>query len=237
MLQAQKKERVLMVGNSFTFYYNLPTTIQLFAQNRGLDWKIHQSTAGGASLKQHWYGEKKLLTKRKLKRKKYTTFIIQEHSTLPLKSIDSTSKYLNLLLSKTHSKVKHYLYATWSYPNIIGSKKRPSFDSYSIENALKNIPVITPVELLPVGRAFDLFHQRFPLTTLFTTDLKHPNPVGSYLAACVIFGKISGQSTQGLPRRMAEKEKRGKKIYYFIVEKEAALRCQQIADEVLFGTD
>ena len=49
-----KEERILMVGNSFTFYYNLPITIEQFAKTKGLKWKINQSTASGATFKQHW---------------------------------------------------------------------------------------------------------------------------------------------------------------------------------------
>ena len=38
-----------MVGNSFTFYYNLPMTIEQFAKSRQLDWRVEQSTASGAT--------------------------------------------------------------------------------------------------------------------------------------------------------------------------------------------
>ena len=59
-----------MVGNSFTFYYNLPMTIQQFAVSKGLNWEVHQSTASGATLKQHWNNEKGLKTRKLVKRKK-----------------------------------------------------------------------------------------------------------------------------------------------------------------------
>lgn len=224
-----------MVGNSFTFYYNLPMTIEQFAKSRQLDWRVEQSTASGATLKQHWNSDKGLKTTKKIQRKKYTRLIFQEHSSYPLIALDSTAKYLNKLYSKTTPKSQKYLYATWSYPKILKDPNAAPPKSVAIENALQAIKPSETVELLPVGRAFDLFRSRFPEQTLFTSDTKHPNSIGSYLAACVIFGKISGKSTLGLLRRFSSKNVKGKEIYYFIVEKKMAKQCQEIADEVLFG--
>ena len=83
---------------------------------------------------------------------------------------------------------------------------------------MRIIKPTSDTSILPVGRAFDLFQARFPNQTLFTSDNKHPNPIGSYLAACVIFSQISGLSSKGLVRRIASKTKKGK-VFSFIVEK------------------
>ena len=222
-----------MVGNSFTFYYNLPMTLELMAQDKGLPWVVHQSTAGGATLKQHWLGEKKLKTKKKLRQKKFDRIIFQEHSRYPLIAIDTTEKYLRKMVDFSSQKAKKYVYATWSYPKIL-MDQRPNVPSVEIEEAYASFTSSSGT-ILPVGRAFDLFREMYPQQRLLTSDNKHPNPVGSYLAACVIFSQLSGLSAQGLPRRKAEKIKRGKEIYYFIVEKAVALQCQKIADQVVFG--
>ena len=232
-VHCQEKERILMVGNSFTFYYNLPMTLELMGKEKGLDWKVHQSTAGGATLKQHWEGEKALKTRKKIKRSKYTQIIFQEHSTYPLKAIDSTQKYLNKLFKASNQNAQKNLYATWSYPGILGESKVPESKSNAIEKALNSIKPTINTEILPVGRAFDLFQLKYPKTSLFTSDSKHPNPIGSYLVACVIFSSISKQSSKGLARRVASKSKKGKQVYYYIVEREMAKKCQQIADEIL----
>lgn len=223
-----------MVGNSFTFYYNLPMTIQQFAVSKGLNWEVHQSTASGATLKQHWNNEKGLKTRKLVKRKKYDHIIFQEHSVYPIQLIDTTQKYLNKIVDLTWERNKKYLYATWVYPNILREKVPPS-SSKVIENALRIIKPTSDTSILPVGRAFDLFQARFPNQTLFTSDNKHPNPIGSYLAACVIFSQISGLSSKGLVRRIASKTKKGKSIFYFIVEKKMAKECQSIADEIVFN--
>ena len=58
-----KKEEILFVGNSFTYFWNLPSIVEKMAGERGLNWNVTQSTASGATLKQHWYEEKSLSTK------------------------------------------------------------------------------------------------------------------------------------------------------------------------------
>ena len=233
-VNAQKKEHILMVGNSFTFYYNLPITIEELAKSKGLHWEIHQSTASGATLKQHWNSEKGLKTLKKLKRKKYQHIILQEHSTSPVTALDSTQKYLNKIIDLTSPAAQKYLYATWKYPKMKtdnGTLK----SSIPIEKALRSIRSSSKISILPVGRAFDLFQKRYPNQSLFTSDQKHPNPIGSYLAACVIFSQVSGMSSKGFKRRISTKYKKQKEIFFFIVEKQVALQCQAIADEIVFG--
>ena len=119
-----------------------------------------------------------------------TRLIFQEHRSYPLIALDSTAKYLNNPTVKQLQNQK-YLYAT----ELSKILKTPMLLRLSLpENALQAIKPSETVELLPVGRAFDLFRSRFPEQTLLL-DTKHPNSIGSYLAACVIFGKISGKST------------------------------------------
>lgn len=228
------QEKILMVGNSFTFYYNLPSTIELMARAKGLNWDVSQSTAGGATLKEHWFGKKELETKTLLSQNQYTKIIFQDQSTYPMVAIDTTKKYLGMLRTLIKQPTVQHVYATWTYPNI------PSFSkgeiSYqTIEQALINRGGVRPDELIKVGRAFDLFQERYPTYPLLTDDQKHPNPNGSYLAACVFFATLSEQSTLGLPHREEGFDSFGKKIFYFMIEEETALLCQKIADEVVFG--
>ena len=122
-------------------------------------------------LKQHWNSDKGLKTTKKILRKKYTRLIFQEHSSYPLIALDSTAKYLNKLYSKTTPKSQKYLYATWSYPKILKDPNAAPPKSVAIENALQAIKPSETLELLPVGRAFDLFRSRFPEQTLFTLIL------------------------------------------------------------------
>ena len=46
-------------------------TIEQFSKYKGLNWEVHQSTAGGASFKHHWNSEKGLSSIRKIKNNTY----------------------------------------------------------------------------------------------------------------------------------------------------------------------
>mgnify|MGYP001176046825 FL=1 len=228
------QEKILMVGNSFTFYYNLPNTIELMAKAKGLNWEVNQSSAGGVTLKEHWLGEKELKTKALLSQNQYTKVVFQDKSTYPLIAIDTTKKYLGLLRTLIKQPTAQYVYSTWAYPNI-SSPAKGKITSQTIEKALKSMLGVRPNELILVGRAFDLFQERYPKYPLLTDDQKHPNPNGSYLAACIFFASFSELSTLGLPHREEGFDQFGKKIFYFIIEEEIALLCQKIADEVVLG--
>ena len=75
---------ILFVGNSFTFYWNLPSLVNEMCNYSGNIVDTYQSTAGGATLKQHWVGDKNLKTMDLLKKNKYSLIILQDHSQNPI---------------------------------------------------------------------------------------------------------------------------------------------------------
>ena len=54
-LQNENSEKILFIGNSFTFYWNLPLIVESMANERGHNFDIYQSTASSSSLKDHWF--------------------------------------------------------------------------------------------------------------------------------------------------------------------------------------
>ena len=51
-----------MIGNSFTFYWNLPQVIECMFQERNKNITVDQRTIGGSNLAKHWM----LIIKRRL---------------------------------------------------------------------------------------------------------------------------------------------------------------------------
>ena len=82
--QESEPEEVLFVGNSFTFYFNLPLVVESMAKEKGIPLNITQSTAGGASLKDHWSGKRKLSTRSLIQRKSFSKVVLQDYSTNPV---------------------------------------------------------------------------------------------------------------------------------------------------------
>ena len=123
LLFSQEKKEVLFVGNSFTFYWNLPSVVQKMSDERNLNWNVTQSTAGGATIKEHWLGEKDLITKNLIETNSYSKIIFQDHSMNPIIAIDSTKKYYTQFKDLIPSSTKTYFYSTWMYPKIDDSDR------------------------------------------------------------------------------------------------------------------
>lgn len=234
LAQGQDKERILFIGNSFTFYWNLPSQVEQMSVEKGLEWDIVQSTESGATLRDHWQGNKGLKTKKLLAENTYDKIVFQEHSVFPLVHIDTTAYYFKKLKTLVSPKTKIYLYSTWMYPNIEGREQYPNLEN-PIEKNLREKVATKQEQLISVGAAFSLFAERYPEIELYTDDDKHPSPQGTYLAACVFFSSWSKQSSKGLKRRYAKTDHNGKKIYYSMVEKKTAQKCQEIADLIVFN--
>mgnify|MGYP006123179161 FL=1 len=236
LLFSQDKEEVLFVGNSFTFYWNLPSVVQKMADERNLNWNVTQSTAGGATLKQHWFGEKNLNTKNLIEGNSYSKIIFQDHSMNPIIAIDSTKKYYTQFKDLLPSSTTTYFYSTWMYPKM-DDPDRDLLKKNTIENNITNSGINKSSILLLVGKAFDRFRSKYPEHKLLGDDMKHQSANGTYLAACVIFSTLSNQSSKGLTYRYSGEDSNGKKIYYILTNGGVAEKCQEIADLIVFNTE
>jgi hypothetical protein len=84
----------------------------------------------------------------------------------------------------------------------------------------------------PVGIAWKKALATDPPFVLHSPDKSHPNPTGTYLAACVFYATLLEVNPTGLPREI----KKGNKVLVSI-PKEEARRLQGIAWEAVQGSD
>jgi len=224
-----RSEKVLFVGNSFTFYFNMPLVVESMAKEKGIDLDVYQSTAGGASLKDHWTGKKNLSTKYKIQNGSFDKIILQDYSTNPVKKTQESMDYFKRFIDLSESvNANVYIFGTWPVPLMKGT----SYEGIDpIQYALK--PILSDnATLVPVGTAFRLFQAEYPEISLYTSDNKHPSPVGTYLAACVFLKVLTGKSPKGLYRRFDRKDESGKKVFLGMVETSDAKKCQQIVQSM-----
>jgi len=229
-----KKEEILFVGNSFTYFWNLPSIVEKMAGERGLNWNVTQSTASGATLKQHWYEEKSLSTKQLILNNSFSKVIFQENSKYPIVAIDTTKKYYDEFIKLIPSNTGIYFYSTWMYPKI-DNKNRDLNKQNIVEKNLNKYGIGDSSILTLVGKAFDQFNLKHQKYNLLSEDFKHQNANGTYLAACVIFSTLSNQSSIGLSRKYFGKDNNNKKIYYILIDSSVAKKCQEISDSVVFN--
>ena len=225
-LDSSKTRKILMIGNSFTFYWNLPQVLECMFTIRNDNIEVDQKTIGGSNLSKHW----KLNNEKDYFVDNYEYLILNDHSTYPLQNIDSCAKYIKLFveLSKKNQIIP-LIYGTWEYPYLKNISKKRKSNTMEILDSLSRINQAT---YIPVGNAFQYIEQNYPNIQLYMDDQKHPSSNATYLASCVFYSMITGKSPLGLPRRFEGKNIDGKKIYYIITEKNTVQILQKVADKV-----
>ena len=226
---AQKEipKKVLFVGNSYTYFWNLPQTVQAMAAEKKIDLITRQSTSGGAHWGHHWRGEKKLKTKEIIKKGDFDAIVLQDHSMSAINRVDSMFHFgqrLNNLGKKQGAQM--YLYMTWA------REWNPYMQPTIIEKYTKLAENLN-ARIVPVGPAWERARQLRPGFPLYDDDGSHPSPLGTYLTACVFFGILTNQSPVGLSHRFVSYDKNGEQLYLTIQSKENALFCQKVAEEII----
>jgi len=222
--QVQGEKKVLFVGNSYTYFWNLPQQFNLMAEAKNQDYFAIQSTAGGANWSQHWRGEKRLKTKSIIADENFDIVVLQNHSLATIERADSMMLYgqkFSDLITKNGAEV--YLYMTWSR----------EWDPFMIETIAKKYAELgrkINATVVPVGLAWQKARESRPDFPLYFDDGSHQSALGTYLTACVFYKSITNDSSVGIPNRLIGADENGEKVYFNILTKEDALFCQKVAD-------
>ena len=184
-MEPNKPMRILMLGNSFTFYNDMP---QMLAGLTGAEVTAH--TRGGAYLSEHLDPETELGAKTlpALAKGRWDYVILQEQSCNPVTDKQSFLESTELLCEKVHAAgAVPVLYATWAYEEGGGELKRLGI-GYDVMSALLETAYREAAEqgdalFAGVGSRF---YQLAGQKALYAEDGKHPSEEGSRLAAEVI---------------------------------------------------
>lgn len=220
-------QKVLFVGNSYTYFWNLPLSVMTMAESQNIDLQTRQSTAGGVNLGQHWRGEKKLETLSILKAGEFDAIVLQDHSLQAIRYPDSLMYYgrkLQEILAPSGADI--YLYLTWA-------REWDPYMQDSITIGYKSLAQAIDASIVPVGPAWARARSLRPELKLYDPDGSHPSPTGTYLSACVFFGVLTGQSPIGLPERLITKDANGQPLYLNIQAPNDAIFCQKVAWEII----
>lgn len=219
--------RVLFIGNSYTNTENLPQVISVLSESTNKIITAHKSAVGGATLKQHWFGEKDLQSKEKIKAGNYHLVILQEHSMGSINHPDSTLKYIALFnnIIQEHN-AKLLLYETWAREETPECQQKIS--CFYKDAAKRNNGTV-----VPVGQAWALAKSRQPDIRLYTDDGSHPDKLGTFLTACVFVSAIIKQKPEMISNTILTKDLYGESLILMHVDDSDANYCIQISNEIL----
>jgi hypothetical protein len=225
----QSSKRVLFVGNSYTYFWNLHLQVRAMSQqHEGPELMTRASTSGGVNLGQHWRGERDLASRSLIGSGDYEVVILQDHSRRAIDAPDSLIHFGRLMAEQAReSGAEVYYYVTWAR----------EWDPYMQEPILevyREAARQSNAGIIPVGPAWQRALALRPELDLYDPDGSHPSPVGTYLIACVMYGALTGESPVGLSERVALNDVDG--LGYLFLNRmtaEDALFCQKVAQEIL----
>jgi hypothetical protein len=182
---------VLFIGNSLTETNDLPAMVQVLAESAGTPGlRTAAIVAGGAALEDHW---RSTLTLETIAQGDWRFVVLQQGpSSLPESRTNLrqwTARFAERIRAAGGEPA---LYTVWP------EESRFEFFDDVIESYRLAAEDVGGVEL-PAGAAWLMAWDLDPSVQLYGPDRFHPSLEGSYLAALVIYGGLSGRSPVGLP--------------------------------------
>lgn len=197
-------KKVLILGNSFTYYWGSPFVLKQIARSQGhrLDVRVH--TEPGATLAEHLnlYS----LSDEAVDEGGYHYAIMQEQSTAHAKfmegqtAVQADANKLSNAIRRESLTYKLILENTWSYAqdNYMGYGSHEVFDA-KLQEGCRSIAKSLRAEVSPVGLAFAYARTGQPDINCIDADDHHPSRKGTYLKSCVNYLKIYGGEFTGTP--------------------------------------
>ena len=206
---AGEVEKILMVGNSLTYAYDIPAILEHFAADTKRTLVITRHVTGGKDLTWHWSNPSKPSNQtavEAINQGGYDLVILQDHSQRVSKAegrtefVRVTAEYTKLIAAKS---MRSMFYMGHNRdPNITPESLQPTVDMYTQQADVLGIPCA------PVALAFLRCNQTYPKLALLDNQTDrtyglnkmgtHQSPFGAYLAACTIWSALYGQSPVGL---------------------------------------
>lgn len=202
--------KILFIGNSFTGRNDLPGLVTEMAAAVSQPKVVESLThlVNGASLRLHWNAG---VAMQKLSAENWDYVVLQEQSTLPIKNAARFRENVLLFHERIQaSGASTVLYLTWA------RKQAPETQAALNESTLA-IAKETGALLVPVGLVWSQVQNAEPGIELYDKDGSHPSAAGSYLAACVFYRTLFGESILGLavPQRLKLNDDHAAKLQEF----------------------
>lgn len=184
---------MLFIGNSFTYYNNgIDRLLRPMAEERFPDrtFEIDSLTRPSETFRGHY---RHAATDRRLDAREWHYVILQAASFEPARerSRPDFLDYGGRLIEAVRERgAEPVLFQTWAW------QSDPAMHA-GLAGGYELLGGRHGVRVAPVGEAWEAVRQRGPVDFLHA-DNRHPSRYGSYLAACVFFAVLFGESPEGL---------------------------------------
>lgn len=204
-LNAQEIKKALFLGNSYTYFNNLPQLVDNFAQSAGNDLIYDSNTPGGYQMNQHASNP---ITYQKINQNDWDFVVIQgqsqEPSFSPAQVASDVYPYaaiINDSLLSANPCIEPMFFMTWGRKNGDASNCGfyPPICTYDgmqqrLKESYMEMANDNNASVAPVGVAWKAVRDLYPNIELYTPDESHPSAAGSYLAASVFYVSMFRES-------------------------------------------
>lgn len=198
---ATEAERVLLIGNSYTYCNDLPGVLMALSEQTDRPLHVESYTVGGMSLRGFLNSPEHARARQMLESGDFDWVILQDQSQTPAYRPDDTLSAVRRWAEiAAAADTRVVLFLTWAHAYKDKGKLQLRSDMQQRTGSTYcRAAVRHNAAVAPVGEAWAAWYRKHPDTPLHVQDGSHPNPCGTYLAACVIHGTISGKAPKNLP--------------------------------------
>lgn len=225
--KAQDTLNILFVGNSYTYFGNLPQLVSVISDSTKTKLVTKKSTIGGARLSEHWSGERNLKTKEMIKTGKFDIVVLQEYSMGAIDEPENTLKYLKAFSDYIkENNAQPYFYLTWARET--APQYQEAINTVFMAAAADNQAVI-----VPVGKVWAQAKELRPTLELYDSDGSHPSELGTFLTACVFVATLTNEIPSQPSRSYYTADTGGESIQLMRIHPSDRVFCKKITEEIV----
>jgi len=215
---------VLFIGNSITYFNNMPQMFRNIANNKGKDVRIASHTPGGTGIVNHYVNPQVYSL---IRSRKWDVVILQPGSSesagasYPVNVTVARAQIILDSIYKNNACTKVYLYEIpYGIPSSGGYPKYFQIQTM-IRDSVTKMADALKLQMLPAGESFRAYYSLYQNQLLHGSinDI-HPNAFGSYLVASTFYSGIFQDSVSNC-------------TYYSTIPKDTADKFFEIADSVV----
>ena len=192
--------KVLFIGNSYTFFSDLPELFRALAEKNGKDIEVSSVTKGGWSMIKYLDlgDENSEKLNEALSKSPYDAVILQDHSIMSIKTPELFADGMTRMKERLEGKADRIiLYQTWARK---AGHKTLSENGWTREHmhqvvtsAYRGMAAELGAEIALVGECFYCVSEAHPEIELYNSDGTHPSYEGSAFAAICHYRTMYGE--------------------------------------------
>lgn len=193
--------RILWIGNSFTFYNDVPQMVEELGKLNGIPISTTRVLKGGEKFSGHLQNPE---LHKQLEKGGWDYVVLQEFSSTPAYSTKYVAENIMPYAAEIDSLAKKYspevetvYYMTWGHKN--GNTRQTDYPLDDTYDSMQERIFTTYTDMAyenggvvaPVGVAWRNIRHQYPEIELYIEDNFHPSLAGSYLAANTLFATMA----------------------------------------------